>query len=94
MVVHDTSSGKVLARYPLAGPVQEFVDAGLRRTASGDGIALVEGRARRLTLFDRAGRAEWKATLPRVMPYAGISVIGDTIYLAGGGAFGYKCGGR
>jgi outer membrane protein assembly factor BamB len=91
VVVHATATGATLARHQLQLPNDG--DAQLLATKRHDTVALIEGRARRLTLFDPTGTIRWRATLPRTMPSAQLTALDDTIYLAGGGNLGYSCGG-
>ncbi len=95
VVVYATTTGAVLARHPLGPPVEQTpLDAQLHRAAPDDSIALVEGAARRLTLFDGIGKVRWTTNLPRPMLYPTLTALDDAIYVAGGGTQGYNCGGE
>jgi PQQ-like domain len=94
LVVRVTDTGKIVARHALTPPVEEFPDARLERSEPRGEIALVEGTARKLTLFDPSGRVRWTATLPRSMRGSEVAAFGDTVYVRGGGTLGYVCGGE
>ncbi len=94
LVVHATDTGKVVSRYALTPPVESYPDVSIEQSQPRRSVVLVEGTARRVTQFDASGRVHWTARLPRTMQGSGVATLGDAVYVTGGGALGYHCGGE